>query len=102
MKRIDWRAEPWDSEREKDRILVCTPLDTSKVVPSNHFSPTHAVPLFIMGFCVARVEPTGWAPRTSHFIVCPYLCPFQLNVTSDQYPITGERGMFPIIAFYST
>lgn len=70
MKRIDWRAEPWDSEREKDRILVCTPLDTSKVVPSNHFSPTHAVPLFIMGFCVARVEPTGWAhaPLTWLFV----------------------------------
>ncbi|KAK7406644.1 hypothetical protein VNO78_08273 [Psophocarpus tetragonolobus] len=76
---------------ERDRFLVlqpqhpCTSLDTSKVVPPNHFSPTHAAPFFIMGFCVARVEPTEPSldgPHSPHFLLCPYLCPFQLNITS--------------------
>jgi len=59
---------------------------------------------FLCRTCGADSTPLAWVP--SHTLPFPalsvsVLLPTKHHVTSDQSPITGERGMFPIIiAFF--
>ncbi|WVZ11582.1 hypothetical protein V8G54_016112, partial [Vigna mungo] len=93
-----------DREREGPHCSVTTtPVDTSKVVPPTISRCDFLYYGFLCRTCGADSTLVEWVP--SHTLSFPalsvsVLLPTKHHVTSDQSPITGERGMFPIIAFF--
>lgn len=121
MKRMDGiplRAEQKENFLQGcgDRILVLQAIphaahDTSKVVPPPPFQhvqvPPTLFPFFIMGFCVARVEPTATlfhGPHTLYLVVCPYLCrpnSISRHVTANpQVPESGACSQSSYSTYY--
>ena len=62
-------------------------LQSSHVIFCLHFPwcAFHPRCSFLYYGFLCRTCGADWmGPRTSHLVVCPYLCPFQLNITSRQ------------------